>query len=121
MNFVAVAIVSVLFLAIHSTKELFFIGLNCILLCLNNSIQIAKRLHRVNNELGMEMLKFGKQINRETFLNKLSFVTVANTFKIRLFVMSSTSAQHISSEKESCSNVKLALINVRNYNLPFKK
>ena len=46
MIFVAVAInlFQLLFLATRSTKESFLIGLNRILLCFNNSSQIAKRV-----------------------------------------------------------------------------
>ena len=51
--------------------------------------------------------------------------SVANTFKI--IVMPSfcpdeisVSAQYISSEKESCHDVKLALIYLRDYSLQFK-
>ena len=42
MNFVAVAIVSVIFLGHPFNKSRFWIGLNRILLCLNDSRQITK-------------------------------------------------------------------------------
>ena len=45
MNFVAIAIVSVLFLATRSTKESSFDWLKLHSLCLNNNSQIATKDH----------------------------------------------------------------------------
>ena len=59
MNFVAVAIVSAISWPPVQQKSRLLIGLNCILLCLNNSSQIAKKAlcyYEENNDVWLAML-----------------------------------------------------------------
>ena len=48
MNFVAVVVVSAIVLGHPLNKRVVFIGLNSILLCLNNSSQIGKNIYMIS-------------------------------------------------------------------------